>query len=149
MEFTQSRYQYIFSNLYMTFCDMIWHLVIAVFFAVTFSESVNFTFVLLGAVFFSGAIVWYMFSKSVPKDLHLYLGDDCLRYKNKNVITEYSWDKYIDYKVSRFIPAKIVINDSVYGSTRICYYAFDKKQRQQIFEILNSKTKKVTDNSLS
>jgi len=144
MEFIQSRFQNVFSRLYEMACEMFWYMLIAIVFSLFFSFEINFLpYFVLSLIFTTCSVCYFA---SIHKDAAkvIRINDEkfiFLDYKTKTVI---NWEDFQGYKISRTIPYKVIIKSRVYGSkTRFSYYAFSskqRKQRKQIFEILQRKS---------
>ncbi|TKB55011.1 hypothetical protein [Ferrimonas aestuarii] len=140
IELHQSKYQDMFSRGYELVCYLLWGMVITVAFAwITRSEStgVDWSFFVyaLGPVL--PMIYFGVRYKSGTKTL--ILNDEGFTLLTYNEKSQFSWSDFRNYKISRSHPYDIIILNSKYGKTEFSYYAFDKQQRQQLFEILDAK----------
>lgn len=139
MEFTQSRFQDIFSRCYEAVFYIIGYFVVTLLLIYCFPEE-NF-----GIYSFLFSVVTFFFSLFTYKNgsKRLCLSDDKFVYQNEDIFTEFAWQEYQGYKISRFPPYQVIIKDTIYDNTRFSYYAFSPQQRQQIFAILDTKSQAV------
>ena len=144
MEFSQSRFQDVFSRIYEAIFDGVWYFVGIILAAYLFSgEESLFSNQLLGFIFsmiISVGIIGYLLLKYKNGSKQLCLNEDKFVYRDGQKVTEFAWQEYQGYKISRFPPYQVIIKDTIYDNTRFSYYAFSPQQRQQIFKILDTKS---------
>ncbi len=144
MEFSQSRFQDVFSRIYEAVFDGAWCFVGIVLAAYLFSDVEGiFRNQLLGLIFsmiISVGIIGYLLLKYKNGSKQLCLNEDKFVYRDGQKVTEFAWQEYQGYSITRVPPYRVIIKDNIYDNTRFSYYAFSPQQRQQIFAILDTKS---------
>ena len=144
MEFSQSRFQDVFSRIYEAVFDGSWCFVGIVLAAYLFSDVEGiFRNQLLGLIFsmiISVGIIGYLLLKYKNGSKQLCLNEDKFVYRDGQKVTEFAWQEYQGYSITRVPPYRVIIKDNIYDNTRFSYYAFSPQQRQQIFAILDTKS---------
>ena len=144
MEFSQSRFQDVFSRIYETIFDGVWCFVGIVLAAYLFSDVEGiFRNQLLGLIFsmiISVGIIGYLLLKYKNGSKQLCLNEDKFVYRDGQKVTEFAWQEYQGYSITRVPPYRVIIKDNIYDNTRFSYYAFSPQQRQQFFAILDTKS---------
>lgn len=147
MEFSQSRFQDVFSRIYEAVFNGIGYFVGIVLTLYLFSDVEGiFRTQLLGVIFstiISVSTIGYLLFKYKNGSKQLCLNEDKFVYRDGQKVTEFAWQEYQGYKISRFPPYQVIIKDNIYDKTRFSYYAFSPQQRQQIFAILDIKSQAV------
>ncbi len=139
MEFIQSRFQDVFSRFYEMICHAIWYLVAVITFSVIFSSEIDFFSYLIISFVFTLCSTCYLLYAHKNGSKVIQLTDDKFMYKDHRTVTEFVWEDFQGYKITKTMPYQVIIKDRIYGKTQFSYYAFSPKQRQEIFEILQSK----------
>ena len=101
---------------------------------------------LLGLIFsmiISVGIIGYLLLKYKNGSKQLCLNEDKFVYRDGQKVTEFAWQEYQGYSITRVPPYRVIIKDNIYDNTRFSYYAFSPQQRQQIFAILDTKSQAV------
>lgn len=146
MEFSQSRFQDVFSRIYEAVFNGVWYLVGIILTLYLFSDVEGFFRTqLLGVIFstiISVGIIGYLLLKYKNGSKQLCLNEDKFVYRDGQKVTEFAWQEYQGYKITRIPPYRVIVKDNIYNNTRFSYYAFSPQQRQQIFKILDTKSRK-------
>lgn len=147
MEFSQSRFQDVFSRIYEAVFNGIGYLVGIVLYLYLFTDKPLWTDSdSFGALFYAVILIGpicYLLLKYKNGSKQLCLNQDKFVYRDGQKVTEFAWQEYQGYKISRLPPYQVIIKDNIYDNTRFSYYAFSPQQRQQIFAILDTKSQAV------
>lgn len=143
MEFIQSRFQDVFSRLYEMVCHVIWYIIFAVVFSLAFKAEIDFFSSLIIILIITLAPILYLLLTQQGGTKVIRISDDKFVYSDANTVSEFSWDNFQGFKVSKTQPYQVIIKNNVHGKTRFGYYAFSSKQRKEIFDALQSKEYKV------
>ena len=145
MEFSQSRFQDVFSRIYEAVFNGVWYLVGIILTLYLFSDVEGFFRTqLLGVIFstiISVGIIGYLLLKYKNGSKQLCLNEDKFVYRDGQKVTEFAWQEYQGYKITRIPPYRVIVRDNIYDNTSFSYYAFSSQQRQQIFKILDTKSR--------
>ena len=139
MEFIQSRYQDVFSRFYEMVCQTVLYLVFAIIFSFLFSTDIEvYNYIVISLVFTALSVCYLLYVHRNGSKV-IRLEEDKFFYKDNQTVTEFNWEDFQGYKISKTIPYQVILKDKIYGNTRFSYYAFSSKQRKKIFEVLQSK----------
>ncbi len=148
MEFVQSRFQDVFSRFYEAIFDGIGYLVGVVLYLYLFTDKPLWTDSdSFGALFYaviSIGPICYLLYKYKDGAKRLCLNEDTFSYRDGEKVTEFAWQEYQGYKITRIPPYRVIVRDNIYDNTSFSYYAFSPQQRQQIFAILDTKSQAVS-----
>lgn len=146
MEFTQSRFQDVFSRSYELICHIGGYLLFGVALSFFISSRDVPTDLILGAILSAIATVCYFLFINRNGSKSITFGENTFTYRDHQTYTEFSWNDFQGYKISKALPQKLIIQDNIYGDTKISYYAFSSHQRKAIFDLLDKKAAEIDVN---
>ena len=139
-EFKQSLFQHVFSSVYELGCYVLWELGIVLILIVAlpmFEFDLTPTYSLMMFAYVLGRIAFMYFKGHQGGAKTLTFDADGICFEDSNVVSDIPWAKLESFRITRYPPYQIVLNNSVFGKTRFSYYAFSSAQRTEIVSLLN------------
>ena len=137
MKFEQSRFQDVFSRGYEFLVPAIIWAICSLIAFVLFSVVESLFLVLI--VIFAWSVKTFFELRKYPNGSKTLVLDSEFFFKDKDVVTRFSWDDFQGFEITKRSPHKVVVKSKVYGKTVFGYYDFSVEQRAKILDILSEK----------
>lgn len=137
MKFNQSRFQDYFSRCYEALLYLVYFCVAAYVLKSVLSVDIGLVQGVIVSLLITVTTLIFIKINFKSGSQSLEITDEKIIYMDDQYSTTIERKDYEGYKITKFFPHRVVIQNKVYGETSFSYYAFSSSQRKQIFTLLD------------
>ncbi|TLU67503.1 hypothetical protein FE810_00680 [Thalassotalea litorea] len=139
MEIVQSRFQNVFSRLYVMMVHIFWYVVIGIPASIFFSTSIDIIFFIKISLAFTSLFIIYLWLLHPEPSKKIVMNENGFDYYDYQMKREVDWRGFKGYKITKSIPYRVIIELETQENIEFSYYTFSSNQREMLFDLFKKK----------